>query len=314
MWTALPASAAVTAQEMEDCLIDRINADRSAAGVGQLQAATELVDDVRAHSSWMSDNAFQHMTDAQRLAILPSTVTSYAENIVMSGEFNSVDCTNVHAIIMGSSSHKANVLLSTMEFMTIGAHIDSQGVWVTELFFAAPGYTTDFNGTFWDDDDSPFEADIELLAAAGITSGCGTEQFCPDGSVTREQMAAFLVRALGLPDAGSAGFVDTAGNPFANDIDRLAKAGITVGCSSSEFCPKLAVTRGQMAAFLVRALSLPNAASAGFTDTAGNVFANDIDRLAGAGVTLGCGPNLYCPKEPITRAEMAAFLARGLGL
>jgi hypothetical protein len=58
------------------------------------------------------------------------------------------------------------------------------------------------NGTdFTDDDDSIFEADIEKLAAAGITAGCNppaNNQFCPDGRVTRGQMAAFLVRALDL--------------------------------------------------------------------------------------------------------------------
>jgi FixJ family two-component response regulator len=53
---------------------------------------------------------------------------------------------------------------------------------------------------FVDDDDSIFEADIERLAAAGITRGCSTsgDEFCPKGVVTREMMAAFLVRALDL--------------------------------------------------------------------------------------------------------------------
>jgi hypothetical protein len=58
------------------------------------------------------------------------------------------------------------------------------------------------NGTdFTDDNDSIFETDIEKLAAAGITAGCNppaNNHFCPDGRVTRGQMAAFLVRALGL--------------------------------------------------------------------------------------------------------------------
>ena len=39
---------------------------------------------------------------------------------------------------------------------------------------------------------------IEALAASGITSGCGGTSYCPDNPVTRGQMAAFLVRALGL--------------------------------------------------------------------------------------------------------------------
>ncbi|MDH5422789.1 MAG: S-layer homology domain-containing protein [Acidimicrobiia bacterium] len=43
-------------------------------------------------------------------------------------------------------------------------------------------------------DDSPFLADIEWLADSGVTNGCGTDVFCPDGSVNRAQMAAFLHR------------------------------------------------------------------------------------------------------------------------
>ncbi|CAN5839836.1 hypothetical protein BH23ACT5_BH23ACT5_12760 [soil metagenome] len=68
-------------------------------------------------------------------------------------------------------------------------------------------------------------------------------------------MAAFLTRALGLP-AGSATFADvTSADTFAADIAALADAGITLGCNppaNTRFCPEDIVTRGQMAAFLVR--------------------------------------------------------------
>lgn len=104
-----------------------------------------------------------------------------------------------------------------------------------------------------------FEADIDWLAAEGVTKGCNppvNDQFCPDASVTRGQMAAFLVRALSLSEVGP-GFADTGGHVFAGDISRLAAAGITKGCnppSNTRFCPDDVVTRGQMAAFLRRAL------------------------------------------------------------
>jgi len=50
--------------------------------------------------------------------------------------------------------------------------------------------------TFVDDDDSFFESEIETLYASGITTGCSATTFCPSDMVTREQMAAFLIRAL----------------------------------------------------------------------------------------------------------------------
>ena len=115
-------------------------------------------------------------------------------------------------------------------------------------------------GLFTDDDDSVFESDITWLARSGITRGCGDQIYCPDKRVTRGQMAAFLHRALGgiLAPTGSPGaFTDTADSPFASDIAWLAATGITKGCNppaNTRFCPETSVTRGQMAAFLHRAL------------------------------------------------------------
>ena len=92
----------------------------------------------------------------------------------------------------------------------------------------------------------------------------------PTESVTRGQMAAFLVRYLGLTDPGPGDwFVDDDGSLFESEIDRLAQAGITLGCnppSNDQFCPLESVTRGQMATFLDRVLDLPSAPSFGFTD------------------------------------------------
>ena len=40
---------------------------------------------------------------------------------------------------------------------------------------------------------------IEQLARDGVTSGCGDGNYCPENSVTRAEMAIFLVRAFNLP-------------------------------------------------------------------------------------------------------------------
>ena len=134
----------------------------------------------------------------------------------------------------------------------------------------------------------------------------------PDTSACHRGMAAFLNRALGLPLAPPSPFTDTAGT-FNDDIDRLYAAGITVGCAPTRYCTNDPVTRGQMAAFLNRALGLPLAPPSPFTDTAGT-FNDDIDRLYAAGITVGCAPTRYCTNDPVTRGQMAAFLNRALGL
>ena len=108
-------------------------------------------------------------------------------------------------------------------------------------------------------------------------------------------------------------------NVFRDDIRWIAIEGITRGCNppaNDRYCPGDPVTRDQMAAFLVRALNLPAGNHPGFVDVpAGSTFDSDIRRLAAAGITRGCNPptnNRYCPGDPVTREQMAAFLKRGL--
>lgn len=50
-----------------------------------------------------------------------------------------------------------------------------------------------------------------------------------------------------------------------------------------------------------------------FTDDDGNVHEKNIEIIAELGITVGCGENLYCPSQSVTRAQMAAFLTRALG-
>jgi len=179
-------------------------------------------------------------------------------------------------------------------------------------------------GRFFDDDSTIHETAIEAIATAGITKGCNPPYqtgFCPNEPVTRGQMAAFLARALGLPRAGDGiAFADDYGSIFKEDIARLAEAGITRGCNppaNTLFCPDDIVTRGQMAAFLVRAIGYPRVGADLFDDDDGSVFEPDIDALGTAGITLGCNPpqnTNFCPDEPVTRAQMATFLTRALTL
>lgn len=110
---------------------------------------------------------------------------------------------------------------------------------------------------FTDDDNSIFESDIARLATAGVTRGCNppdNTHFCPDRTVTRAEMAAFLVRALALPSTDTDFFDDDNGSLFEADINRLAAAGITSGTGPQAFSPDAPVRREQMAAFLRRSL------------------------------------------------------------
>jgi hypothetical protein len=115
---------------------------------------------------------------------------------------------------------------------------------------ALPAPTQDW---FDDDDGKTHEYDINRLAEAGITGGCGERLYCPSAVMTRAQMASLLVRALALPPATEPDrFSDDDGSTHEADIDALAEAGITGGCAPSLYCPTSPVTRGQIVAFLYR--------------------------------------------------------------
>ena len=180
---------------------------------------------------------------------------------------------------------------------------------------SAPIPALSISGTFTDDDGSVHEPDIQAIAEIGITQGCGPNLYCPTDVVTREQMASFLVRALGLQPLASGPFTDLNPNVHVGDINALAAAGITLGCDTNRFCPSDPVQRDQMASFLTRAFELAPATSAGFVDVPGNnPHAADIDSIAAAGITVGCGANSYCPTDVGRRDQMASFLSRSLDL
>jgi hypothetical protein len=131
-----------------------------------------------------------------------------------------------------------------------------------------------------------------------------------------ELVASHRVPVPAFIDRPGSGFYDVAdSSTFAGDIAWMADRGITVGCNppwSDFYCPTRPVTRAQMAAFMVRALGLSGSGPS-FDDTGGTVFEGDIARLAAAGITRGCNPpanTRFCPDEPVTRGQMAAFLHR----
>jgi len=206
--------------------------------------------------------------------------------------------------------HLTSLLAATLLFSLAGP--------VATLAALPPG------GSFVDDDGNVHEGFIEAIAAEGITKGCNppiNDEYCPNASVTRGQMAAFLVRALAPPASRTDYFSDDNGSLFEADINSLAAADVTRGCNppaNDRFCPTARVTRQQMAAFLARAFGYTDPGQGDwFTDDNGSLFEADIDLLRQADVTLGCNPPAnthFCPSAPVRRDEMASFLGRALGL
>ncbi|MBL8063100.1 MAG: S-layer homology domain-containing protein [Anaerolineales bacterium] len=171
---------------------------------------------------------------------------------------------------------------------------------------------------------------IERLYNAGITGGCSTNplNYCPESTVTRAQMAVFLLKGIhgssyAPPAVGaSTGFGDVATDYWAAAwIKQLAAEAITGGCGGGNYCPDSPVTRAQMAVFLLKAkygssYSPPAIGSdSGFSDVAVDYWAAAwIKQLAAEGITSGCAAGTYCPETAVTRAQMAVFLVKAFGL
>jgi hypothetical protein len=113
-------------------------------------------------------------------------------------------------------------------------------------------------------DDHWAAAWIKQLVTEGITSGCGSGNYCPEQTLTRAQIAVFLLRAkygsgYAPPVVGAeTGIGDVPVDHWAAAwIKQLVAEGITAGCGGGDYCPEAPVTRAQMAVFLVRTFNLP---------------------------------------------------------
>ena len=171
-----------------------------------------------------------------------------------------------------------------------------------------------------------FYDQIGKLSARGVTTGCGGGNYCPDASVTREQMAIFIEHALGVmtaPIPTQQTFQDVPTSWFSYPfIEDFALRGITAGCSITPrlYCPASTVTREQMAIFIEHALGVvtpPAPAQQTFEDVPTSWFSYPfIEDFATRGITAGCSvsPKLYCPASPVTHGQMAAFLVRAFWL
>jgi hypothetical protein len=212
------------------------------------------------------------------------------------------------------------------------AHITvlGQQIAITQDFTSAEFSDVPPSATFFDA--------ANLMFLAGVTTGCvqsnspQTREYCPNDNVTRQEMAAFIVRAVtGTVNPAiyntTPYFSDVpASNSFFPHIQKLIELGITTGCSQNPpmFCPTDTIPRWEMAMFMIRARLMlygasftPESSTPYFTDVPTNVEGNGqpfpfIQRSFEEHITNGCGGTLYCPDTLVTRGQMASFIMRGL--
>jgi hypothetical protein len=104
-------------------------------------------------------------------------------------------------------------------------------------------------------------------------------------------------------------------DPFYLYVEEVFHNEVTAGCGGNSYCPTRAVTRSQMAVFLLKAehtaAYVPPACTGIFADVpCPGPYADWIERLSGEGITAGCGGTNFCPDAPVTREQAALFLLK----
>ncbi|HEY0554111.1 MAG TPA: S-layer homology domain-containing protein [Thermoanaerobaculia bacterium] len=180
---------------------------------------------------------------------------------------------------------------------------------------AFPFADVDSASSFW-----PF---IQGIFAAEVIPDCGVGSFCPNGTITRKEMAKFLLLAKNgasyvPPVCSTPLFSDVpCSNAYAAYINEIAREGITSGCAAGVFCPDGTVTRSQMAVFLMVARGYPAAPCppSTFLDVATtSPFCGWINQVAAKGITAGCGGGNFCPESLVLRGQMSVFLETTFGI
>ena len=182
------------------------------------------------------------------------------------------------------------------------------------------------------DQGDPSWDEIRCAWATALASGTSETTYTPNASVTRRQMAVFVVRMIELAnsleledlqdlpayeDAPPYSDLADENDTFREAIGRLSDAGIVGGFSDGTFRPDAPVSRRQMAAFQNRAQQFlvgepfPDAGDF-FDDDDGDPGEDDLDALAGVGVFQGEGGARVRPGGLLTRRQMANIMLRHL--
>jgi len=169
-------------------------------------------------------------------------------------------------------------------------------------------------------------------AGAGVMLGgppnCGPTifNFCPNGVVSRADMAGYLFRAIHGRNTPPPVYLNTFADVTFNDynafyIQGIFNDGITAGCGFGNYCPNSPNTRAQMSVFIWKGqhgdTAPPACTPPGiFADVpCPDGFAVDyIEGLFNEQVTAGCGGNNFCPNDNITNAQMSVFLVKGFSI
>jgi immune inhibitor A len=159
---------------------------------------------------------------------------------------------------------------------------------------------------------------IKSIYCGQVTTGYADGTYRPSQNVQRSQMAAFIIRATFGEDFSyslTPHFTDVLSGHWAfKYVQKMYDEGITTGYPDGTYRPSLNVTRGQMAAFIIKALfgdSFSYSLTPHFTDvTDSHSLFKYIQKMYDEGITTGYADGTYRPSQNVSRAQMATFIGR----
>lgn len=300
--TAVPAADAAIDPAREADFIALVNVERAKHNLPGLTARTDIRSVARDHSVTMArEGRLHHNPNFSREITNWQTV---AENV---GRGPSVE--SIHRALMNSEGHRANILNSRVTEIGIGVEIRDGHVWVTQNFRRPQGTVTTGSPTttrFGDVSSTNVHVQgILAVTTAGVADSCGIARFCPTSPVTRGDFVVMLARSMDVSPASTSRFTDMTG-PAAGHAEALAARGIVSGVTATTFAPDRLLSREQLATLFAGALQLAPQPSP-FGDVSGT-HAGNVGAIAARGIVRGCGPDRFCPRDQVTRAQVATML------
>lgn len=164
---------------------------------------------------------------------------------------------------------------------------------------------------------------IEVLASKGIITGTGADKFNPDGTITRAEIAALILRAISkLNPSEDGGFSDvTSADWYFGAVGSAKKHGIMKGVSDTLFAPKNTILKDQIVAVasrvLVEEMKYSYSRYPGYivafyndADSIRSWFLSDVALAVTTGIVVDEDNSSFLPKTTMTRGDVAVILHR----
>lgn len=297
------------------------------AGAKEIKLVKKLIGETEAQSvlnqAGIANQSLQSVSRMFGFAILlvdkdgnSSNVTSFNKNLDVSLQLSAQNLAKV------ADKRKAGVyhIAADGTLTFLGGKFNGQQIHFLTNHFSN-FIVLDSTKTFGDTVGNWAKDYIEVLAARSITDGVSADQFAPNGTVTRGQMAVFLGRALNISEESlGGGFTDVSSSQhYAGYVNALKAAGIMNGYEDGTFRPDQAVTREEMVAIIMKAYNYATgetvaveSGSGAFKDIhlVSGYAVDSLKAAASLGIVEGNAGGNFEPKSLFTRAQMAKVLVK----